>query len=165
MCFSWAWSNRLWQQWLWGWSPFSLTCAISHIALTATILCFYHPELPQDARTILQTRTVQTGRGLCNGLYDCFGIVSAFGMTSSRWKDKVIDGSCLRLQINIDGMPYFKSSVVTGLYSGTKTPDSSAIFSEDFVSEFSQLEGGLWGLEIHFDTGFSHMWCTCRIFC
>lgn len=144
-------------------SNWALTYGISHTALTAllAILRFYHPELPKDARTMLHTRTVYTVKELCNGLYHYFGIISALGKTLSRWKDKLVSGSCLRLQINIDGLPLFKSSnlqlwpilgllitipmkepVVIGLFSGTKKPDSCTIYLEDFVTELAELEKG-----------------------
>lgn len=67
--------------------------------------------------------------------------ITVLAQTLSRWKDKVINGSCLKFQINIDGTPLFKSSVAIGLYSGTKKPDS--FFLKDFASELTQLERGL----------------------
>ena len=144
-------------------SNWALTYGISHTALTAllAILCFYHPELPRDARTILHTKISYTVKELCNGLYHYFGIKSAIAQTLSRLKDTLVSGSCLRLQINIDGLPLFKSSnlqlwpilgllvtvpmkepVVIGLFSGNKKPDSCIIFLEDFVTELEELQRG-----------------------
>lgn len=144
-------------------SNWAITYGISHIALTAllAILCLYHPELPKDARTILHTKISYTVKELCNGFYHYFGIKSAIAQTLSRQKKKMVSGSCLRLQISIDGLPLFKSSnlqlwpilgllvtvpmkepVVIGLFSGNKKPDSCVTFLEDFVTELEELQKG-----------------------
>ncbi|XP_076876019.1 uncharacterized protein LOC143525682 isoform X1 [Brachyhypopomus gauderio] len=143
-------------------SNWALTYGVSHIALTAllAILCFYHPELPKDARTILRTKTNYSVKEMCSGLYHYFGIVAALQKTLYKWKSTLANGTCLRLQVNIDGLPLFKSSkmqlwpilgllvtvpmkepVVIGLFSGIKKPNS-VTFLEDFVTELADLEKG-----------------------
>lgn len=144
-------------------SNWALTYGISHVALTAllVILTVYHSDLPRDTRTLLGTKTVYSIKAFSNGLYHYFGIVEAFRKALSWWKDKLADGCCLQLQINIDGLPLFKSSsmqlrlilgllvsvpmkkpVVIGLFSGMKKPVSSKELLTYFVCELSQLQEG-----------------------
>lgn len=143
-------------------SNWALTYGISHVALTAllVILTVYHSDLPRDARTLLRTKTVYSVKTIRNGLYYYFGIVEALGKSLSQWKDNLVDGCCLQLQINIDGLPLFKSSsiqlwpilgllvsvpmkepVVIGLFSGQMKPMSTELLT-DFVCELSQLQEG-----------------------
>lgn len=74
---------------------------------------------------------------------------------------KIADGFTFRLQINIDGLPLFKSCnlqlwpilglflnfpmkepVVIGLFSGTKKPNAPDEFLRDFTHELKQLQEG-----------------------
>ena len=128
----------------------------------SSLLSFTHKQhLSVMKLFVCNTKTKYREKELCNGLYHYFGIVSALGKTLSTLKCKLVNGSCLRLLINIDGLPLFKSSnlqpwqilsllvtvpmkepVVIGLFSGTKKPDSSIILLENVVAELAGLEKG-----------------------
>ena len=144
-------------------SCWALNFGVSLVALTAllTILQPYHPDLPKDARTILKTRINYTIKEKCGGLYYYFGILTSLHKALSDMIHLVVDGCILRLQINIDGLPLFKSSnmqfwpilgllvshpmkepVIIGLYCGTKKPSSAVEFMQDFVQELQNLEKG-----------------------
>lgn len=90
-------------------SNWALTYGISHIALSAllAILTVQHCDLPKDARTLLNTRRDYSVRELCGGLYHYIGIIEALKHTLSQWKDKLVDGCCLHLQMSVDGLPLF----------------------------------------------------------
>lgn len=77
----------------------ALKFGISLVALTAllSILQFYHPDLPKDARTILKTNSRYTIQKKIGGQYHYFGILSSIKI------DSVSDCFTLKLQINIDG--------------------------------------------------------------
>lgn len=125
------------------------------------ILTVHHCDLPKDAQTFLNTRRDYSVRELCGGLYHYIGIIEALKHTLSQWKDKLVDGCCLHLQMSVDGLPLFKSSglqlwpilgrlvgvpmkepVVIGMYSGIKKPESSKMYLTDLANELSQLQEG-----------------------
>lgn len=141
----------------------ALTFGISLVALTALlgILQFYHPDLPKDARTILKTDTRYTIQNKVGGQYHYFGIFSSIKRTLSQIIASVTDGFTLKLQINIDGLPLFKSSgvqiwpilgllvsvpmkepVVIALFCGMNKPSSANEFLKDFIVELQELEKG-----------------------
>lgn len=141
----------------------SVQFGVSLVALTAllSLLRLYHPELPKDARTILKTKTEYKIQQKCGGLYYYRGILTAMHNTISQLIGKIADGFTFRLQINIDGLPLFKSSnlqlwpilglflgfklkepVVIGLFSGTKKPNAPDEFLRDFTDELKQLHEG-----------------------
>ncbi|KAG1713953.1 hypothetical protein GQR58_002021 [Nymphon striatum] len=109
----------------------------------------------------LMTNTKYTVKELAGGLYHHFGILPSIEKTLRRFTTSIIDGSCLKLQINIDGLPLFKSSnvqlwpilglimsvkmkepVVIGVYSGNKKPSSSIEYLDEFVKDVKTLEAG-----------------------
>lgn len=141
----------------------ALTFGISLVALTAllSILRFYHPDLPKDARTILKTNTQYTIQNKVGGQYHYFGILSSIKRTLSQITDSLADCFTLKLQINIDGLPLFKSSriqlwpilgllvsvpmkepVIIALFCGPNKPQSANEFFNDFVVELQELEKG-----------------------
>ncbi|XDV25602.1 hypothetical protein PO909_029493 [Leuciscus waleckii] len=136
---------------------------ISLVALTALlgILRLSHSELPKDGRTLLRTMTKYSIQEKAGGKYYYFGIIHSLSSTLSGYAHTLTDGLTLRLQINIDGLPLFKSSsvqlwpilglllsvpmkepVVIALYSGEKKPSSAKEFLEDFTKELVYLEKG-----------------------
>jgi len=92
----------------------ALTFGISLVALTALlgILRFYHPDLPKDRRTVLKTNTQYTIQNKVGGQYHYFGILSSSKRTLSQITDSLADCFTLKLQINIDGLPLFKSTSI-----------------------------------------------------
>lgn len=141
----------------------ALTFGISLVALTAllSILRYYHPDLPKDARTILKTNTQYTIQNKFGGQYHYFGILSSIKRTLSQICDSLVDCFTLKLQINIDGLPLFKSTgiqlwpilgllvsvpmkepVIIALFCGPTKPQSADDFLKDFVVELQELEKG-----------------------
>lgn len=90
----------------------SVQFAVSLVALTAllSLLRLYYPELPKDARTILNTKTEYKIQQKCGGLYHYRDILTAMHNTLNQLIENIADGFTFRLQINIDGLPLFKSS-------------------------------------------------------
>ncbi|XP_046873097.1 uncharacterized protein LOC124465386 isoform X1 [Hypomesus transpacificus] len=137
--------------------------SISLVALTAllTLLRVYHPELPKDARTVLKTEINYKIQEKCGGLYHYTGILAALRNTLSQHIRNVADGFKFKLQINIDGLPLFKSTniqfwpilglllsvpmkepVVIGIFCGSKKPYPAEEFLQDFTCELQQLQRG-----------------------
>ncbi|XP_073669952.1 uncharacterized protein [Paramisgurnus dabryanus] len=142
----------------------ALTFGVSLVALTALLglLRLYHPDLPKDARTLLKTTTTYSIERKCEGLYYYIGILSSFKQKLQQAFESFADGCTLKLQINIDGLPLFKSSgiqvwpilgcllsfpikepVVIALFCGPHKPKTAEVFLEDFVSELKELESGI----------------------
>jgi hypothetical protein len=131
-----------------------------HIPLTATgaLLAILKPHiqsLPKDPRTLLKTPTHYSVKKMCGGEYSYLGLAKGL---SHFVTNSVIEGGCLELQINIDGIPLFKSSssslwpilcfvmnaavkepFVVGVFYGKEKPDNAADFLSDFVMEVSDL--------------------------
>ena len=135
----------------------AVSFGISMVALTAllSILHINHPNLPKDGRTLLKTKMHYAIQEKVGGNYHHFGILSSF--TLSKYAKTLAEGMTLGLQMNIDGLPLFKSStvqlwpilgllvsvpmkepVVIGAYCGPKNlvrPQSSySILSENYRS-------------------------------
>ncbi|KAK0155406.1 hypothetical protein N1851_002204 [Merluccius polli] len=125
----------------------ALTFGVSLVALTALLglLRLHHPDLPKDARTLpsLRLRSHITLKKN-EKLHQAF--------------ESFENGCTFKLQINIDGLPLFKSSgiqvwpilgcllgfpikepVVIALFCGPQKPKPA----EDFVSELKELESGI----------------------
>lgn len=144
-------------------SNWAITFCISLVALTALLgihrTC--HPNLPKDARTLLRTKTKYSIQERAGRQYHYFGILPSLKNTLCKWVHTLGDTFTLKLQINIDGLPLFKSSclqlwpifgllpsvpmkepVVIGLFCGSKKPSSAKDFLQDFVTKLKQLEQG-----------------------
>jgi len=93
-------------------SNWAIHFGISLVALTALlcILWICHPDLPKDARTLLRTKTKYSIIERAGGQYNYFGILTSLRSTLSKYIHTLADNFCLKLQINIDGLPLFKSS-------------------------------------------------------
>lgn len=135
---------------------------VTHTAITAllVILHFYFPFLPRDSRTLLTTNVKcivrEMGRsgqychiGLAAGIVDLVTECTfSFKQTLSR----------LLLQINVDGLPLFKSSstvfwpilcwvmnisfarpFLVGLYCGKEKLSNASEFLKEFVAEAGYL--------------------------
>lgn len=141
----------------------AVSFGISIVALTAllSILNVTHPNLPKDGRTLLKTKTHYAIQEKAGGNYHHFGILSSLKATISKYAKTLAEGMTLGLQININGLPLFKSStvqlwpilgllvtipmkepVVIGAYCGPKKPSSATEFLSDFVNELQELEAG-----------------------
>ena len=87
------------------------------------VLVHFHPELPKDPRTLLSTTKVDGIRPIAGGLYYHFGIAVAI-KSALALDPKLKNCDTIHLQLNVDGLPLFKSSNVvlanTGAISTVK---------------------------------------------
>nr|CAB3268053.1 transposase domain-containing protein [Phallusia mammillata] len=88
------------------------SCKINQCALHSllSILRVKHPDLPKDPRTLLGTCTSYETKQISGGQYYHFGISTCICKELKRVSLLPECGSTLRLQINIDGLPLFKST-------------------------------------------------------
>lgn len=135
---------------------------ISLIALSAllSILKAHHPSLPKDARTLLQTQIRHSIVSLGSGSFHYFGIQKMFSHIFQKLTSVVQSHHRFKLQLNMDGLPIFKSSglqfwpilgilqaytrkpVLIALYSGNSKPQSLSEYLKDLVSELKSLSTG-----------------------
>ena len=138
---------------------------ISHISSLLSVLRKHLPNanLPKDGRTLLSTPTCTEVQSKAGGSMHYFGVANG---VRARIDDNSILKSThtLHLQINIDGLPLFKSSnqqfwpilglieedpcripFVIGLYCGFSKPSDANEYLSDFVAEMGKL--GSDGLE------------------
>ena len=118
-----------------------------------------HEKLPKDCRTILKTPDMQL-QHIAGGEYYHFGIKQTIQEAMMDMEDEVKSGDRLDLQINIDGLPIYKSTkselwpilgqvwidgklivkpITFGVYYGTGKPKSIEEYLKDFVDEYNQL--------------------------
>jgi hypothetical protein len=143
------------------------TFNISHAALSALLLLlrFYFPYLPKDARTVMKTPRSCAVRTVGSGTYFHFAIwptlsrlkplLNFFTSNFNACSRKVTN---ILLQINIDGLPIFKSSSVQfwpilgkvsqpinsepfliGIFHGNQKPSNLDEYLHDFVEDVSSL--------------------------
>lgn len=111
-----------------------------------------HPELPKDARTLKDTPRKIVSKEVSPGRYWHFGVHRIIEIMKSKGIHYPKE---LTLNVNIDGLPLYKSSkgvfwpilgkfseiksmkpFVIGLYFHiSKKPDSSRLFLDDFINE------------------------------
>ena len=123
-------------------------------------LRIFHPELPKDPRTLLKTSINYTILNKCGGQYFYFGIAASIHKQVQECISSLPDLFCLKLQINIDGLPLFKSTsdqfwpilgkfqninisnqvFIICLFYGIKKPDNLSEYLDDFVNEYKDLE-------------------------
>ena len=84
---------------------------VSLIALSAllSILKPHHPSLPKDARTFLKTQTYHSIASLAGGSFHYLGIQNMFSQIFQKLTSVVPSHHSFKLQLNIDGLPIFKS--------------------------------------------------------
>lgn len=124
-----------------------------HVNSLLVILQPYFPILPKDARTLVGTPTAYNMVDVAGGKYFHFG-VSTGVISKLRSNTELAEHEHLTLQINIDGLPLFKSSndqfwpilgllgedrerepFVIGLFVGSTKPKSSNEYLKQFVEE------------------------------
>ncbi|XP_048107324.1 uncharacterized protein LOC125299879 [Alosa alosa] len=120
------------------------------------ILRKYHPYLPKDSHTLLGTPTNYEVQQIAGGTMHYFGVEKGIRHILHQ-----IDPlpKAIHLQVNIDGLPLFKSSnqqfwpilglveedktkqpFVIALYLGSKKPANVNLFLETFVNEYGKLK-------------------------
>ncbi|KAJ8034244.1 hypothetical protein HOLleu_21001 [Holothuria leucospilota] len=132
---------------------------VSHAALAGllTALKPNFPHLPRDPRTLLHTNTSYNIVDICGGQYYHFGIKSCIVSKLEMYHNDVANLQEISLQVNIDGLPLFKSSCgqiwpilcfieglsqrdpfAVGIFYGTKKPTDASeylsFFSEEVLS-------------------------------
>lgn len=136
------------------------------------ILSPYHPELPLDCRTLLQTPTSMISKQLITGKYCHFGISNAlecFLSNNANFSDDVVE-----ISFNVDGIPIFHSTncqlwpilgliknvrsepFAVGVFCGDSKPKPLGSFLEDFINELTillntgfEFKKKLYKVEIH----------------
>jgi hypothetical protein len=134
---------------------------ITHLALhdLLHILKDEHPELPKDPRTLLGTVSKVVVKDIPGGSYYHFGLLSGVKKSVEQCEDMQQIGDVLKVEINVDGLPLFKSCsvqfwpilgllmglktkkpFVIGLFCGSSKPTIATEYFEDFVNEVNQLK-------------------------
>ena len=109
------------------------------------------PKLPVDARTLLKTpRSISTITPKCGGNYVYFGIEAGIARQNLKSVNEV------KLIVNVDGLPLFKSSgtqvwpilgklekgkpFIIAMFCGNGKPNSESDFMSDFLREATKLK-------------------------
>lgn len=133
------------------------------------VLQKYHPELPREARTLLNTprgNVSDAFRHVTPGNYFHFGLKKGLLFVSEKLK---IRDEVLFIQVNFDGLPihksttksfwpilcsiyrYPKSIFLVGAYYGSNKPEDPNDYLRDFIHELNDvLCNGLNGFHIKF---------------
>ena len=112
--------------------------------------------LPKDARTLLDTPQVIDSHSKCNGQYIYYGLEGGISRVLSQNDAFRQQHSTVSLDVNIDGLPIFKSSKVqfwpilvtfsnfspfiVALYCGESKPEPLDAYLHDFLEEFKNLQ-------------------------
>lgn len=130
---------------------------ITHVALNELIshIKSKYPELPTDARTLLRTPRKLNLDIVAPGHYYHFGLNICIERLLLRCSFQNVH--CIEVNINIDGLPLFKSSNnqvypilcnlvgnynavdVVGIYHGLEKPENANIFLSSFAEEIKHL--------------------------
>ena len=144
-------------------SDWAVQYSITLTALSALlcILRLVDPSLPKDARTILKTPRNFKVERRAGGDFFHFGVVGALTSIFNEIYERLADKSVLNLQLNIDGLPLFKSSgtsfwpvlgllqgfdlktpVLISIFCGNAKPNNLAEYFGDLVAELKTLYNG-----------------------
>ncbi len=143
-------------------SDWATRFGVSLVALTAllSILRVYHPFLPKDGRTLLKTKVTYVLEKVAGGSFYYFGVLNTLSRTFEGLSSKVKDRHLFKLQLNIDGLPLFKSSsvqfwpilgmlqgfmkrpVLIALFCGESKPTSLPDYLGVLVNELKALKDG-----------------------
>jgi hypothetical protein len=131
-------------------------CKVSAVAVDKLlkILHISHPRLPLTCRSLLKTPTTTEVKQLQAGEYVHFWILNGL----LQFGDLILkcEGTCICCQVNIDGLPLFKSSsvqlwpilgkivnspspFVIGVFSGNTKPTDITAFLQHFIEESKLL--------------------------
>ncbi|KAI8794344.1 transposase domain-containing protein [Biomphalaria glabrata] len=140
----------------------ALNNQITHNALKDLLLVlrrFTHFDLPIDPRTLLGTKVVEGIKEKTGGLYYHFGVSNGLNQLLKE-NPELMASNTVYLQINIDGLPLFKSNslqlwpilglilqsnapytepFVIGVFSGNQKPTDVNEFLKEFVDEMLVL--------------------------
>ncbi|XP_043241159.1 uncharacterized protein LOC122391391 isoform X2 [Amphibalanus amphitrite] len=134
---------------------------ISHMAVTDLLHILSEvpvPGIPTSARTLLKTERCIDVKKKAGGDYFYFGIKETLQTIANHLEHTSSSMSTLSLQLNIDGLPLFRSSrtclwpilftvkewqkevFMAAVFGGTEKPASLTEFLADFVEEMKVLE-------------------------
>ena len=134
---------------------------ISHMAVTDLLQILEKvpvPGIPTSARTLLKTERNTDVKKKAGGEYYYFGVKETLQAIADQMKGGPHRHSTLSLQLNIDGLPLFKSSrtslwpilftveewqrevFMAAVFGGKEKPSSLCEFLDDFVNEMKTLE-------------------------
>jgi len=140
-----------------GLAEWAVLYKIQHVAVGGllNVLSEFFPSLPRDPRTLLKTPQHYVIKNVGGGQYSHVGLSK--GLSNIVNKD-VSAAKGLELQINVDGIPLFKSTNISlwpilcsvnnsvdkepflvGLFCGKEKPSNAREFLSDFVAEASHL--------------------------
>lgn len=126
-----------------------------------SLLRNYHPDIPMDARTLLKTPSQCNVKEISGGSYYHFGVEKSLVriLSTTESMNTLKDSNFISLQVNIDGLPLFKSSniqfwpilarisnslqsspFIIGLFCGNHKPENIDEFLKDFVSEMKVID-------------------------
>ena len=156
---------------------------IPHTALSSLLelLRKYHQNLPKDPRTLLKTNTKFKSaiRHIQGGSYYHCGVLKGMEQIFRKYPSLVDECETIWLQINVDGLPLFKSSsvqfwpilgmidkvfvrepFVIGLYCGCGKPVDIIEFLGEFISEMKSIGKKRFSFEgKHFTVKISNIIC------
>ena len=156
---------------------------IQHVALSELlkILNKHGMDVPNDPRTLLSTPKDLSEKDMCGGKYIYIGVAKTLSAAMKKAANGTIfsDGTSLTIDINIDGIPLFKSSngslwhvlgaireapecgVLTfALFFGKQKPTPLDEYLSDFITEMKEmLQSGLKIGDIHFNVSLGAFVC------
>ena len=93
-------------------ASWAATCQVPQNAVNNLLdtLNKYHPKLPKDSRTLLNTPRHNVIKEIAGGSYCYFGIKNSLVNIIFSHASRLKDADQVFLQCNIDGLPLFKSS-------------------------------------------------------
>ena len=166
-------------------AEWAVNCDVPKLTVGALlrVLKPYHPELPIDARTL--SRTPRIGHEIATlpggGQYVHFGVKKGVeNFLQSLPSTGIAEPCTVELQINVDGLPLFKSSgtvlwpilclvkqplvsskpFVIGVFCGKSNPSDLNAYFSDFVNELLQLlECGIDFHGTHYSVGIHSFVC------
>ena len=113
-------------------------------------------RMPADSRTLLQTPQTCDVEDKCGGKYLYFGLKSGILKILAQNPAFCKANDTVRLHVNIDGIPIFKSTneqmwpilcsfsdfppFIVALYSGNSKPNNIAHYVENFLNEYIHLQ-------------------------
>ena len=119
-----------------------------------------HPRLPKDSRTLLKPQVHVELQHVAGGQYYHFGLLEEI-QHEMRDESDIEDGYELALQINIDGLPLYRSKTnsvypilgmlqnvprpsvfVIGIYYGTTKPTPIEQYLKAFLDEYEDMRDG-----------------------
>ena len=116
-----------------------------------------HDELPKDARTLFKTpRNVSTSVK-CGGSYSYLGIANGITRALLENPNFTFHGDIIEINVNIDGVPLYKSSstqlwpilcmiqgfsspFIVAIFCGTSKPNQVTEYLHDFILEYKALK-------------------------